>query len=135
MVDTDAELAAAGAAHEVGFDLFGAKVVEGLDEIKEGAHFDCAVDLGELGEETREECAREEGEVTGIGCVAGAEGEGIEGGFEQVIEGLDRGWREPEDVSRELLDMINICTGVARDKDTYGILEKTGAGGWPGEAE
>jgi hypothetical protein len=113
MVDADAELAAAGAAHEVGLHLFGAKVVEGLDEVEEGAHFDRAVDLGELGEETREECAREEGAVACIGGVAGAEGvedgrggsaegEGVKGGFEQAVEGLDQGGREPEDVSREL---------------------------------
>lgn len=51
MVYTEAEFAAACVvAHEVDFDLFGAKVVEGLDEVEEGAHFEGIVDLGKLGE-------------------------------------------------------------------------------------
>lgn len=113
MVDTDAELAAAGTAHEVGLDLFGAKVVEGRHELEEGAHFEGAVHLRELGEETGEKGTGEEGAVSCIRGVAGtevredggggrAEGEGVKGGFEEVVEGLDWRWREAEDVSREL---------------------------------
>ena len=82
--------------------MFGTKVVEGLDELEEGAHFERGVDMGELGEETGEEGAGEEGAVPCIGCVVGTEGgedgrrgraecEGVKGGLEEVVEGLDRG--------------------------------------------
>jgi len=124
--------------------LFGTKVVEGLDEVEEGTNFDCAVDLGKLGQETGDERAGEEGAVACIGGVAGAEGgedgrgrsaesEGVKGGFQEVVERLDRCWREAEDVPREL-DTINtrICP---RENDTHGILEEIGTGGCLGEAK
>ena len=46
-----------GAAHAISLDLFGPKVVEGFDEVKECAHFEDATDLGKLREETREKGA------------------------------------------------------------------------------
>lgn len=144
VVDADAKLAAACAAHDIGLDLFGAKVVEGLDKVEEGAHFDGAVDLGELGEETGEEGTGEEGAVACIGGVAGTEGredgrggsaesEGVERVFEQGVEGLDQRGREVEDVSRELGDGEH--RGTSRGNETYSILEETGPGGRLAEAE
>ena len=138
MVDTNAELATAGTAHEVCLDLFGTKVVEGLDELKECSHIERAVDLGKLGEKTGKEGTREEGAVTSIRSVAGtqrgedrcsgcAEVEWIKRGFEEVVEGLDWCWREAEDVSRKL-DGINGGEWQER-KYAYSVLEKAGAGG------
>jgi hypothetical protein len=60
MVYTDAEFVTTCAAHDIGFDLFGAKVVEGLTS--------GAIDLGELGVG-----AGEEGAVASIWGIAGTE--------------------------------------------------------------
>jgi hypothetical protein len=65
MVYTDAQFAATCATHDVGFDLFGATVVE-LDEVERGAYFDGTVDLGELREEVGEESTGEEWAVASI---------------------------------------------------------------------
>ena len=60
MVDTNAELSSAGAAHNIGFNLFFIKgalqsgFLKWCNEGKEVANFDGRVNLGELGEQTGE---------------------------------------------------------------------------------
>jgi hypothetical protein len=82
--------------------VFPAEFFEGFDELDEGADLERAVHLGELGEQPGEKGAGEEGSVTCVGGVIGTEGgeygvrggakvEGVEGVFEEVVEGLDRG--------------------------------------------
>lgn len=54
VVNTDTELAVAGATYEISLDLFGPKIVERFDEVEKCAHFEGTVDTEKLGEERRE---------------------------------------------------------------------------------
>jgi hypothetical protein len=100
-------------AHDVEFDLFDTKDVEG--EVEEGAYSDGAVELGELGEEAGEEGTGEKGAVASIWTVAGTD---CRREFRSRLG-------EAEGASRKLK---NISEGVDKEKATYGIFEETGVG-------
>jgi hypothetical protein len=68
IVHADAEFASPCAAHDLGLDLFRAKVVEGLDVVEEDAYIDGAVDLGE-----RKEGRERRGRQSAYGKIVGTE--------------------------------------------------------------